>query len=144
MAVLILILGQRLTTLQNINQLPRTITSQQKDAFIGTTKILPKGKVRVIYNPPEKEVFEYAESVLEMLDSAGFDTGNTISQGIGGRPKTGVVLVVGDREHPPAHLEIVATALRHIGIESEIDEDSHMRQYNPELVEVIVGNRKPN
>jgi len=141
-AVVILVLGQRLSALQSAKQRWRTITPEQRSAFINATKTSPKGNVHIIFNSPEAEISEYAEKIWEMVDSAGFDTAKTLSQGIGGRPRTGIVLLIKDREHAPAHAEVIRSALQRIGIETQIDEkpDSHE---STESLDLVVGNKKP-
>jgi hypothetical protein len=141
-AVIAVVLGHRLSALQNAKQQPRTITPEQKNAFLRATKPSPKGKVHVVFNSPEAEISDFAERILDMLNSAGFDTDNTLSQGIGGKPRAGIVLLIQDTKHPPAHVEILRSVLHGIGIEARIEEEpeSHL---SPEEVECLVGNR-PN
>src|SRR6266480_2239123 len=72
-AVSILVLGQRLTTLQKAKQGPRKITAEQRKTFSRITQTIPKGKVLVMTYTQDAEVSAYAEQIWNMLIEAKFD-----------------------------------------------------------------------
>lgn len=140
--ILIVLIGFHLSALQDAKEKNRTITPSQEAAFINATRTTPKGKVHVIYNSPEAEVYEFAKRIWEVLDQAGFDLDIHLSQGIGGAPRRGIVLVINDRSKPPKHVEALKSALQNLGFDVLIEDEPDSHQ-DPESVEVFVGN-KPN
>jgi hypothetical protein len=54
---------------------PRRITTQQRDRFIELLKTIPKFPVKVFVGREDSETHNYALQIREMLNSAGFGTG---------------------------------------------------------------------
>ena len=54
---------------------PRRITKQQRDRFIELLKTIPKFPVKVFVGREDSETHSYALQIREMLNSAGFGTG---------------------------------------------------------------------
>lgn len=103
-------------------QLPRTISAEQRQLFIESTKAGPFGPVYLVTRTAfqSKEQEDFTMQLRRMLDAAGFGTGgNDITNGFA----TGIdpgryLLFVSRGDTPPAYFSNVASALFKLGLVS--------------------------
>jgi hypothetical protein len=101
-------------------QRPRTISAEQRQLFIESTKAGPFGPVYLLTRTafPNKEQEDFTMQLRRMLDAAGFGTGgNDITNGF----NTGVdpgkfLLFVSHSDTPPPYFTNVASALHKLGL----------------------------
>jgi hypothetical protein len=140
-AVSILVLGQRLATLQKAKQGPRKITAEQSKTFARATQAIPKGQVLVMTYTQDAEVSTYAQQIWNMLIDAKYDVDQHLPFGIGGTSPVGIVLRFVDEKNPPVHLSSLVTGFKSIDIDAKVlpKPDGHEK---PEVVIVVVGNKE--
>jgi hypothetical protein len=103
----------------------RTITSEQRDAFVRTLNGTPRGKITLQFFSGNTEAYEFAKKVRDLLLFAGYElpeepkpdrmTGFITF----GPPVIGVAVCSKDPNAPPPLAEPLRMAFRAIGINAE-------------------------
>jgi len=88
---------------------PRTVPPDKKDALLRSLKALPKGSVLVGYDWMDTEANLCAQEILTPLVNAGFPARYIYDKNgkwdILNLGLVGIVVVVNDSSHPPAHMQ---------------------------------------
>jgi hypothetical protein len=115
-AIAILVLGNRLTTLQSREKQPRIITPEQRRQFNEFLSRLDKGKILLKCIVNDKEASAFALSLRDMLKGAGFEVNEEMPGFIPVTPMSGIELKIKDKSSPPPHSGNLQKALEAIGI----------------------------
>ena len=162
-AVVILILGHRLTTLQGMakeieknkteaaieearglakmleeRQTPRSVSAEQRTKFVTALRNAPKGKLSVYsFMNADTGTIQYANQIREMVVAAGYDSGVMVGMSIGGGPiPVGAAIAVRDPAIPPPFAGQVQRALADSGLPMKGITDSSA---HPDEVKIIIG-----
>ncbi len=120
----------------------RTVTAEQRQAFIKATKELPKGRLFVIAVQGDTEAYKYAEAINEMLFAAGYEPTKQLSTvGNFGGPTTGITAGIASEENKPAFSEPLILALQGAGFPVQPIIVSGAASRGPEYVHITVGSK---
>lgn len=101
---------------------PRTISPQQKEAFLNFMRDKPKGKVNLAILAMDNESNSYVQRLFELLQEAGFTLPGSIMAPIGGfglhasNATTSTYLLFSASAQPPAHAGALRGAFQAAGI----------------------------
>lgn len=120
----------------------RTVTSDQRRAFIDATKDLPKGRLFVIAVMGDTESYKYAEAINEMLFAAGYEPTKQVSTvGSFGGPTTGITAGIESEDNKPTFAEPLILALQGAGFPVQPIIVSGAASRGPEYVHITVGSK---
>jgi hypothetical protein len=95
----------------------RTITPEQRTAFLRVLENAPKGSVEISVVTDDREAFGFASQIRDILQAAGYDVGLMGSFTIFGQPLIGVRLNVKSAEKQPPHGGPIQQALEAAGVQ---------------------------
>jgi hypothetical protein len=92
---------------------PRTVTPEQRDAFVKALSGVPRGKVNISVITGDPEAFTFASQLFEILGSIGFDVGPQMgSMTLFGKPPVGITASIASQSSAPAFAEPLLDALK--------------------------------
>jgi hypothetical protein len=98
-------------------QRPRSITPEQREAFIQLLSPIEKGKVTFKVNAGDNEALDFAVAIQEMVKSAGCEVIGEMLRFIStGRAMSGIELKIKNKAAPPVHASNIQKAFEAIGI----------------------------
>jgi len=120
----------------------RSITKEQREAFIAITKDSPKGKVFVICIQGDTESHQYATAINEMLFSAGYQPTNQVStfQPFGG-PVFGIQIGIESKEEAPIFTAPLIQGFVDTGFIIQPTIVSGAASRGPQFIHITVGSK---
>lgn len=116
------------------------ISPDQRRRFINYLKDEPKGKIRIQYISGDKQAFEYAGFIADMLTEAGYTLSGEISDFTGNPAVDGISIVINRNETEPRYARSIFFAFRSIGI--NITAERNKQAAKPLEVLITVGHQR--
>jgi hypothetical protein len=133
---------QKLLELQDRVKL-RHLTAEQRTKIINflhtpDARAVPKGPIRVERLILDEPAQPFAEQVKDAFAAGGWPSGDIGRDMIppGGKIPVGIVLIVHDAKHAPAHVGLIQHALTAAGLEPTLGENPNIPE---EIVEIMIG-----
>lgn len=121
----------------------RTVTSDQRKAFIEATKDLPKGRLFVIAVQGDTESYKYAEAITEMLFAAGYEPTEKPATVLPlSEPITRMTAGIESEENMPAFAEPLILALQGAGFPVQPIIVRGAASRGPEYVHISIGSKR--
>lgn len=96
---------------------PRTVTLEQRAAFLAAVAAIPKGKLGVYsFMNADPGTVQYANQIREMVVAAGFDSGIMVGMSMGGSLPVGAAIAVHSEASQPPFAGPVQHAFKVAGI----------------------------
>lgn len=118
----------------------RSFTSEQANRFVAYLRDAPKGNFRIQFIKGDREAFEYANRVTNLLIEAGYNLSGEISYFAGNEAVQGISLIINRNETQPGYARFIFSAFRSIGI--DITAERNKQIVKPLEVLISVGHRK--
>lgn len=119
---------------------PRTLTDEQKKAFLAFVINTPKGKVSFKCIGNSKEAFDYTTAIKDLLTTARFDVAASIPMFIStGFRATGISMSIRSAERQPAHAGDIQKGFESIGVPMPCSVDADDQSLSEDMVVIYVG-----
>jgi len=115
---------------------PRVLSPAQRTRLIDSLKRVPKGPVEILHVEADREAFEFAEQIRNVLRNAGWDTG--VRTSLLGVNVVGILIAVRDAKTAAPYATAIQRSFAAASIELRGAEDAGL----PEgTVRIIVGHK---
>lgn len=118
----------------------RSFTSEQRNRFVAYLRDTPKGDFRIQFIKGDREAFEYAVRISNLLTEAGYRLTGEISAFTGNEAVQGISLIINRNETQPGYARFIFSAFRSIGI--DITAERNKQMVKPLEVLISVGHRR--